>query len=262
MSKFSKNSIILLLAFLLSSCIANIFSDGPPRILKNISTKNAVPRSEPLSQYGNGDEKGYYEVRGKRYKVMSSAKKYQAKGIASWYGTKFHGRYTSNREIYNIYAMTAAHKTLPLPTYLEVTNLTNNKSIIVRVNDRGPFIDNRLIDLSYAAALKLDMVKAGTAQVEIKTVTEKNDNLNAQINEDTYLQIGAFRDKKNAYNYLELLKDNNFNSASVRKEYNWLKPLSPNYKVQIGPIENKKQHNKLLSRLRKIGVYQTKIVTN
>ena len=262
MSKFSKNSIILLLAFLLSSCISNIFSDGPPRILKNISTKNAVPRSEPLSQYGNGDEKGYYEVRGKRYKVMSSAKKYQAKGIASWYGTKFHGRYTSNREIYNIYAMTAAHKTLPLPTYLEVTNLTNNKSIIVRVNDRGPFIDNRLIDLSYAAALKLDMVKAGTAQVEIKTVTEKNDNLNAQINEDTYLQIGAFRDKKNAYNYLELLKDNNFNSASVRKEYNWLKPLSPNYIVQIGPIENKTQHNKLLSRLRKIGVYQTKIVTN
>jgi hypothetical protein len=126
----------------------------------------------------------------------------------------------------------------------------------------GPFIDNRLIDLSYAAALKLDMVKAGTAQVEIKTVTEKNDNLNAQINEDAYLQIGAFEDKKNAYNYLELLKDNNFNSASVRKEYNWLKPLSPNYKVQIGPIENKKQHNKLLSRLRKIGVYQTKIVTN
>ena len=193
---------------------------------------------------------------------MSSAKKYQAKGIASWYGTKFHGRYTSNREIYNIYAMTAAHKTLPLPTYLEVTNLTNNKSIIVRVNDRGPFIDNRLIDLSYAAALKLDMVKAGTAQVEIKTVTEKNDNLNAQINEDAYIQIGAFEDKKNAYNYLELLKDNNFNSASVRKKYNWLKPLSPTYKVQIGPIENKTQHNKLLSRLRKIGVYQTKIVTN
>jgi rare lipoprotein A len=262
MSKFSKNSIILLLAFLLSSCIANIFSDGPPRILKNISTKNAVPRSEPLSQYGNGDEKGYYEVRGKRYKVMSSAKKYQAKGIASWYGTKFHGRYTSNREIYNIYAMTAAHKTLPLPSYVEVRNLTNNKTIIVRVNDRGPFIDDRLIDLSYAAALKLDIVKNGTAQVEIRTVTEKNDDLDKNIDEEAYIQIGAFEKKENAYDYLALLKDNKFNSANVRKEYNWLKPLSPTYKVQIGPIKNKKQHNELLSRLRKIGVYQTKIVTN
>ena len=262
MNIFSKLLIIVASILLLSSCFSNFFGDGPPRIMKNISTKNAIPRSEPLSNYGNGDEKGYYEVRGKRYKVMPSAKDYKARGIASWYGTKFHGRYTSNREIYNIYAMTAAHKTLPLPTYLEVRNLVNNKTIIVRVNDRGPFIDNRLIDLSYAAALKLDIVKNGTAQVEIRTVTEKNDDLDKNIDEEAYIQIGAFEEKENAYDYLKLLKDNKFNSANVRKEYNWLRPLSPTYKVQIGPIKNKKQHNELLSRLRKIGVYQTKIVTN
>mgnify|MGYP001166186054 CR=1 FL=1 len=262
MNIFSKLLIIVMSIVLLSSCFSNFFGDGPPRIMKNITTKNAIPRSEALSKYGNGDEKGYYEVRGKRYKVMPSAKGYKAKGIASWYGTKFHGRYTSNREIYNIYAMTAAHKTLPLPSYLEVRNLTNNKTIIVRVNDRGPFIDDRLIDLSYAAALKLDIVKNGTAQVEIRTVTEKNDDLNKNIDEEAYIQIGAFEKKENAYDYLALLKDNKFNSADVRKEYNWLKPLSPTYKVQIGPIKNKKQHNELLSRLRKIGVYQTKIVTN
>ena len=250
MNIFSKLLIIVMSIVLLSSCFSNFFGDGPPRIMKNITTKNAIPRSEALSKYGNGDEKGYYEVRGKRYKVMPSAK------------DKLHGRYTSNREIYKIYAMTAAHKTLPLPSYLEVRNLTNNKTIIVRVNDRGPFIDDRLIDLSYAAALKLDIVKIGTAQVEIRTVTEKNDDLNKNIDEEAYIQIGAFEKKENAYDYLALLKDNKFNSADVRKEYNWLKPLSPTYKVQIGPIKNKKQHNELLSRLRKIGVYQTKIVTN
>ena len=151
---------------------------------------------------------------------------------------------------------------MALPTYLEVRNLVNNKTIIVRVNDRGPFIDNLLIDLSYAAALKLDIVKNGTAQVEIRTVTEKNDDLDKNIDEEAYIQIGAFEEKENAYDYLKLLKDNKFNSANVRKEYNWLRPLSPTYKVQVGPIKNKKQHNELLSRLRKIGVYQTKIVTN
>jgi rare lipoprotein A len=158
--------------------------------------------------------------------------------------------------------MTAAHKSLPLPTYLEVTNLENNKKVIVRVNDRGPFVDDRLIDLSYAAALKLDVVKNGTARVKVKTVTEKNYSQDEVINSISFIQIGVFEERKNAYDYLKLLKNNQFSTAQVRREFDWLKPLSTTYKVQIGPVQNKKHHNELLSKLRKIGVYQTRVVTN
>jgi rare lipoprotein A len=129
---------------------------------------DAVPRPEPRSRYGNGP---VYEVFDKTYRVMDSGSGYKERGVASWYGKKFHGRLTSNREPYDMYAMTAAHKTLPLPTYVRVRNLRNNRSIIVRVNDRGPFVHNRIIDLSYAAALKLDMVRDGTSLVEVTAIS-------------------------------------------------------------------------------------------
>ena len=125
MNKILKTLIFFTVTFTLTSCFSNFLSDGAPKFLKKTSTRDATPRSEPLSKYGNGDKNRFYEVRGKRYRVISSAKNYNEKGTASWYGTKFHGRLTSNREIYNIYAMTAAHKTLPLPTYVKVTNLEN-----------------------------------------------------------------------------------------------------------------------------------------
>ena len=127
-----------------------------------------TPRPEARSRYGNGP---VYEVLGKRYTVMPSSSGYQERGVASWYGKKFHGNLTSNREPYDMYAMTAAHKTLPLPTYVRVRNLRNDKSIIVRVNDRGPFVHNRIIDLSYAAAMKLDMIKDGTSLVEVTAIS-------------------------------------------------------------------------------------------
>ena len=126
-----------------------------------------VPRPEPLSRYGNGPD---YEVFGKRYTVMPTSANYQERGVASWYGKKFHGRLTSNREPYDMYQMTAAHKSLPLPTYVRVRNLKNDKSVIVRVNDRGPFVHNRIIDLSYAAAMKLDMIRDGTSLVEVTAI--------------------------------------------------------------------------------------------
>ena len=125
---------------------------------------DAVPRKEPRSKYGNGPR---YEVFNKTYTVMQSSAGYQERGVASWYGKKFHGNLTSNRELYDMYEMTAAHKTLPLPTYVQVRNLRNNQTVVVRVNDRGPFVDNRIIDLSYAAALKLDLIKDGTGLVEV-----------------------------------------------------------------------------------------------
>ncbi|TPE48726.1 septal ring lytic transglycosylase RlpA family protein [Maribrevibacterium harenarium] len=129
-----------------------------------------VPKYEPKSRGGN---KSPYEVWGKTYYVMDSAEGYVAEGTASWYGNKFHGHKTSNGEIYDMYAFSAAHKSLPLPTYLKVTNLDNGRTVIVRVNDRGPFHGDRIIDLSYAAAARLDYHKKGLARVRIEAITPK-----------------------------------------------------------------------------------------
>nr|WP_019625645.1 septal ring lytic transglycosylase RlpA family protein [Thioalkalivibrio sp. ALJT] len=126
-----------------------------------------VPRDEPLSRYGNPPE---YEVFGQRYRTLASSEGFEEEGVASWYGTRFHGRRTSSGETYDMYAMTAAHKSLPLPSYVRVTNLENGKQVVVRVNDRGPFVDGRIIDLSYAAAHRIDMTDVGVARVHIRAV--------------------------------------------------------------------------------------------
>jgi rare lipoprotein A len=131
------------------------------------SVPDMVPRIEPRSRNGNPP---FYDVMGKRYFVLSSGVGYVERGVASWYGPGFHKVRTSTGEPYDMYAMTAAHKTLPLPAYVRVTNLQNGRSIVVRVNDRGPFVGNRIIDLSYTAALKLDMLRNGTAMVEVRTL--------------------------------------------------------------------------------------------
>ncbi len=131
------------------------------------STADAVPRLEPRSHYGNPP---FYDVFGKRYYVLSSATGYVERGVASWYGPGFHKERTSTGEPYDMYGMTAAHKTLPLPVYVRVTNLQNGRSVVVRVNDRGPFVGNRIIDLSYTAAAKLDMLRNGTAMVEVRVL--------------------------------------------------------------------------------------------
>lgn len=148
--------------------------DGPPTVVERPQTqlpKNQVPRVEPLSKYGNPKS---YEVFGKTYYTLPSSHGYVERGIASWYGKKFHGRLTSSREPYDMYAMTAAHTQLPLPTYVQVTNLKNGKQVILRVNDRGPFHGNRVIDLSYTAAMKLDIVKEGTGLVEVRALDPRN----------------------------------------------------------------------------------------
>src|SRR5262249_50632770 len=129
---------------------------------------DAVPKWEPRSKRGNPP---FYTVLGKRYTVLDNAEGFVERGVASWYGPTFHGVSTSIGEQYDMYAMSAAHKTLPLPAYARVTNLRNGKSCVVRINDRGPFVANRIIDLSYTAAAKLDMLKEGTTLVEVKVVT-------------------------------------------------------------------------------------------
>jgi rare lipoprotein A len=131
------------------------------------SVPDAMPRIEPRARYGNPP---FYDVFGKRYYVLSSSVGYWERGVASWYGPGFHKVRTSTGEPYDMYGMTAAHKTLPLPAYVRVTNLQNGRSIVVRVNDRGPFVGNRIIDLSYTAAAKLDMLRNGTALVEVRAI--------------------------------------------------------------------------------------------
>lgn len=136
-------------------------------LLSGCSSNGVKPKDEPLSRYGNIDS---YTVFKKKYYTRSTSEGYEEVGKASWYGKKFHGRLTSNREKYNMYGVSAAHKSLPLPSYVEVKNLKNNKKIIVRVNDRGPFHGDRIIDLSYGAAKLLDMVDDGVVDVSVKAV--------------------------------------------------------------------------------------------
>ena len=158
--------------------------DGPPAHtpadLANLP--DPVPRKEPKSARGNPRS---YTVFGKTYRVMDSASGYQATGLASWYGSKFHGRATSSGEPFDMFTLTAAHRSLPLPTYLRVTNLRNGRSTVVRVNDRGPFHADRLIDLSYAGAVKLGFASHGTARVRVEVIEHAP---------DFFLQAGAFAD--------------------------------------------------------------------
>lgn len=152
-----------------SSHKPNYYRDGaPPEPVDLSRIPEPKPQFEPLARYGNHTP---YTVLGRNYVLLGSRAGYVERGVASWYGTQFHGKLTSTREPYDMYAFTAAHKTLPLPTYARVTNLENQKSIVVRINDRGPFVGSRIIDLSYVAALKLGMHHKGTAQVEVVSIT-------------------------------------------------------------------------------------------
>lgn len=176
--------IFIITTLVLSGCSTRSASkhkkDGPPKHIPAnlLKTPDAIPKIEPLSRYGNrfgkhGKSNTYVALR-KRYRVMTTSRGYRARGLASWYGTQFHGRRTSNGERYDMFAMTAAHPTLPLPTYVKVTNLENGKTIVVKINDRGPFHQGRLIDLSYVAAAKLGVLTRGTAHVEVESIDPRD----------------------------------------------------------------------------------------
>ena len=162
---------------------------GPKEHRDMSNAPDAVPKIEPYSRGGN---KSRYEVWGKSYSVMASSVGFKERGLASWYGQKFHGHLTSNGETYDMYTMSAAHKSLPLPTYARITNLANNKTVIVRVNDRGPFHGDRVIDLSYAAASKLDYRKTGVAEVLVEAIdasqwsVELEQSIRAQRNSSSF----------------------------------------------------------------------------
>lgn len=167
----SKLGLSMALIVLIQACAdTSVQRDGAPKTSKSALMRipDATPKIEKVTKAGN---KNPYTVFGKTYYLLSQARGYKARGTASWYGTKFHGRRTANGEVYDMNAMTAAHKTLPIPCYVRVRNTKNNKTIVVRVNDRGPFHGNRLIDLSYAAAVRLGFSDQGTAPVEIEVLT-------------------------------------------------------------------------------------------
>jgi rare lipoprotein A len=191
-------------------------------------TPNAVPRDEPLSRHGNPD---VYHALGRRYRVLEDAGGYRERGLASWYGRKFHGRRTSSGEPYDMYRMTAAHRTLPLPSYLRVTHLENGREVIVRVNDRGPFHPDRTIDLSYAAAVRLDMVGSGTAPVFLETVEPDEQTVADAQNPLLYLQAGAFSEARNARELVERLRNYGLDRAFVAVTDD----PEPLYRVRVGP---------------------------
>jgi len=164
---------------------------APVRPINPEDVKDAIPVADPITRAGNTSP---YRVRGLEYRVLADSRFYRERGIASWYGAKFHGHKTANGEIYNLYLPTAAHRTLPIPSYVRVTNVENGRSIVVRVNDRGPFHPNRIIDLSYAAAVKLGYMELGTARVEVEVVTVPgvDDRRDSSGSDHRFLQVGAF----------------------------------------------------------------------
>ena len=259
----ARSAAVLLLFYLVAACSPNVKEDGPGRPGPARDVPDAVPKSEPLSKRGNIR---FYDQFGTRYFVLQSSAGYRARGVASWYGRKFHGRATSSGEIYDMYAMTAAHKTLPLPTYARVTNLGNGKSIVVRINDRGPFVDNRLIDLSYAAANRLDMLRDGTSLVEVSAIdpvtsqTHQSDANHrsestpapAAPAEQLYAQVGAFGEAANATRMRDRLLENGFPGvfiSEVTKDSG-----QTLYRVRVGPVTTVDEYDALVQRLRELRV--------
>lgn len=216
--------------------------DAPPPHRADIAaTPDAVPREEAPSRGGNASP---YTVFGKTYRVMDSAEGYHERGIASWYGKKFHGRLTANGEVYDAYAMSAAHRSLPLPTYVRVTNLDNGRKVIVRVNDRGPFHAGRLIDLSYAAAYKLGFHNIGTARVEIEALNAappapapaaaSQAKAETAKSSGVVLQAGAFRSLAAAEKLRAALVIVLDQTVTIHGPGD---AADPWYRVRIGPLE-------------------------
>lgn len=208
---------------------------------------DAVPKDEPLCKYGN---MASYRVRGIEYRPMRSATGFTERGIASWYGPNFNGKPTSCMETYDMYKMTAAHKTLPLPSYVEVTNLDNDKKIVVRVNDRGPFHEGRIIDLSYAAALRLDVVKNGTAPVSIRVLTPGK-TITPAPTDNRYLQLGVFAERKNADALRTKLADRITVPVKIKEIVSNGRSL---YQVMIHSQPGRYSITTIRDQLRKIGV--------
>ena len=254
--------LVLLLVMFVTACVnsgrySQRQDSHPDRISRDITFRNVEPAYEPYAPANLRP----YTVLGKRYFPLQSGKGYSAQGIASWYGQKFHGHKTANGEIYDMFAMSAAHKTLPLPSIVRVTNLQNGKQAVVRVNDRGPFHDNRIIDLSYAAALKLDVLSTGTAKVKLDVLhvdeygvlTVGNHPVipatplpQEDANKALFIQVTALQDEQKV----------NQLAHGLSTLYQ-VPTVTPNdggiYRLRLGPIKDEEKANVLLNELKQNG---------
>jgi rare lipoprotein A len=256
--------LLLLTAGCASTRPGGYFEDDGPhdRVPVDISSiPDAVPRQEPLSARGNNS----YAVYGVRYQPLNTAQGYRERGVASWYGKKFHGRRTSSGEAYDMYAMTAAHKTLPLPSYVRVRNLSNGRSVVVRVNDRGPFLHNRVIDLSYAAAARLGIIGTGTGLVEVEGITADSPTTTvrapapitviataqASAPPRLYLQAGAFANRDNAEALRNRLVRANLQPVHVEPAQVDGQAL---FRVRLGPLDSVDASDQLARRVQAEGL--------
>jgi rare lipoprotein A len=275
----ARAGVAALLALTLAACATTAHRFPPPAPVpvppppaEIALVPDAVPRAEPRSLHGNPP---FYDALGRRYFVLPSADGYDERGVASWYGPTFHGGNTSSGELYNMYGMTAAHRTLPLPTYARVTNLANGRSVVVRINDRGPFVANRIIDLSYTAAAKLDMLRDGTAMVEVRALGPGTPQVPAvpmataaqtpppappapPATPLLYVQTGAFADPANAERELGRLQAAGLASAFV------IPPPegSQLYRVRVGPVGSVAEFDALAARLAALGIPDARLVTD
>jgi rare lipoprotein A len=231
--------------------------------IKNASTSYSSPteystvRQHATLSVNIQDEKNAEDT------LLPRISRYIKQGIASWYGPGFHGKKTATGEIFDMYAMTAAHKTLPIPSYAQVTNLVNHRSIIVRINDRGPFVGNKEVDLSYAAAKNLDLGDGNSSAIEIKAISPKQalpkiQQLAATQEKQVFLQVGSFGTAKKALELKNKIAASNLPSADIRSSTYKKSTL---YKVQIGPIKSTVNANELNQQLAEIGIIDTQFVT-
>lgn len=266
MSRLLRHTAFTLAILLLSACSVigtnntgdTDNTDGPGKRINAGAVEDAVARKEPFSRYGN---RASYEVNGVSYTVMKTNKGYVERGNASWYGKKFHGRKTSSWEVFDIYKATAAHRSLPLPTYAQVTNLDNGKTVLVKINDRGPFHRERIIDLSYAAAVKLGFANEGIAYVEVRAidideplaypaqfvdVTPQTSTLH------TYIQVGAFAHLSNAQQVRTRLQNAGITGIVIDQASS--ADTGALHRVRIGPYDSLAKADVAVGKLQEAGI--------
>ena len=231
---------------------------GPAQPAIDVSTLvEPTPKPEPPARYGN---KPVYSVLGETYKLLPDSHGYVERGVASWYGNKFHGYMTSSLEPYDMYQFSAAHKTLPLPTYARVTNLENGKSVVVRINDRGPFHENRIIDLSYAAAVRIGVWPKGTGLVEVRAIDPAHPDavpppaptsvVAANASSRIWLQLGAFGDRANAERVADAAKRQGIDHVDIQSAGVNGHTI---HRVRIGPLADVAAADALTPRIERLG---------
>jgi len=278
-AQFTPTLLVLIVCAVLSACAS---SPSEPQV---VIDREAIITPE-RTRAGNPPE---YEIAGERYYVKDSSADYREHGVASWYGKDFHGRSTANGETYDMYGLSAAHKTLPIPTWVEVTHLDNGRRIIVRVNDRGPFVDGRIIDLSYGAARELDMIEAGTARVEVRalgvpvggepprpevfaentieprrsgfslisTAAAAEPGPSDQPMQQVFAQVGAFSDQINAAQLVDKLRASGQRNVFVLSESVGSGQL---HRVRIGPLADVAAYDDIRRDLISLGVRDSLLV--